>query len=90
MSTSGILELAQRILSQTTILDQHIHDNALAQPSFESDGPVEPFLKAAEPVRQAKNVVIEAAIELRQLLEGPVKLLLPEASFGHLRATLHR
>jgi hypothetical protein len=82
MSTSRIVQLAQLIASQTAIVDEHIRNNDLAQPSFEPDGPIEPIQKATPQVKAATNDVIEAAIELRQLLEGPVKLLLPEVSFS--------
>jgi hypothetical protein len=80
MSTSRIAELAQLITSQTSIVDKHFRDAGLPQPSFNVDGPVEPIWEESKDVREARNRSIEAAIELRQLLEGPMKLLLPEVS----------
>jgi hypothetical protein len=78
MSTSKIVQLAQIIASQTATIDEHIRNHDLPQPSFESDGPMEPIQKSTPEIEKARNDVIEATIELRHLLEGPMKLLLPE------------
>ena len=76
------MQLAQLIIDQTSVVDQNIRDNGLVQPSFEPDSGVPAQLtpQATPKVEKAKNDVIEATIELRQLLEGPMKLLLPEVS----------
>jgi hypothetical protein len=81
MSTSRIVQLAQLIASQTEVIDEHIRTKDLAQPSFEAGGPVEPVQNSTPEVNKAKKDVVEATIELRQLLEGPMKLLLPEVSY---------
>jgi hypothetical protein len=78
------MQLAQLIVSQTSIVDENIRSNSLSQPSFEPDKGPSDLLdqKAISPdAEKVKSDVIEATIELRQLLEGPVKLVLPEASF---------
>ncbi|PYI03401.1 putative O-methyltransferase [Aspergillus sclerotiicarbonarius CBS 121057] len=89
MPTSGIIQLAQLISSQTAVLDTHLQSNNLPQPSFHPDGPTEPIQQSTPVIAKAKTDVIEAAIELRQLLEGPMKLLLPESNFSPLVA-VHR
>lgn len=78
MSTSRIIRLAQLISSQTSLIDQHLRDNNLPEPSFDPDGPTEPIQNETPNIQKAKTDVIEATIELRQLLEGPIKLVLPE------------
>lgn len=78
MESSRITELAEIIASQTAILNEHLHSNSLPTPSFSSDGPTDVFGSSHPNIQKAKSSVIEATIELRQLLEGPVKLLLPE------------
>lgn len=80
MSPSRILQLAQIIVSQTSVIDQHIQHNNLAEPSFKPGSPVEPIQDTTPKIEEAKNKAVEATIELRQLLEGPMNLLLPEAS----------
>lgn len=85
------MQLAQLIVSQTSIVDENIRSNGLPQPSFEPDKDKEssehPKGEAIPSVvEKAKNDVVEATIELRQLLEGPVELLLPEASLFKLLA----
>lgn len=81
MSTSRIIQLAQLISSQTSLIDQHLQDNNLPEPSFDQDGPTEPIQNETPDIQKAKTDVIEATIELRQLLEGPMKLVLPEVCF---------
>jgi hypothetical protein len=78
MATSRIVQLAQLIASETQTLDEHLIQNKLPQPSFALEAPLEPFPQASPNVAKAKASVIEATIELRQLIEGPIKLLLPE------------
>ncbi|KAK2762689.1 hypothetical protein FQN54_000863 [Arachnomyces sp. PD_36] len=82
MPTSRIVELAQLISSQTSAIDENICSSGLPQPSFEpGTGSSQLDQKPYPPdIEKAKNDVVEATIELRQLLEGPLKLLLPEAS----------
>ena len=83
MSTSRIIQLAKIISSQTSLIDQHLQSNHLPEPSFHQDGPTEPIQKETPDIQRAKTDVIEATIELRQLLEGPMKLVLPEVCLSH-------
>lgn len=78
MSKSRIVQLAQLISSGITAIDAHLGDNGLPTPSFNPGSPVEAVTQ--EDMVRVKNEVLEATIELRQLLEGPMKLLLPEVS----------
>jgi hypothetical protein len=80
MSTSRIIQLAQKISAQTAVLDSHLQSNGLPQPSFDEDGPTEAFKEGTPDVQQAKSDVLEAMIELRQLIEGPMNNLLPPVS----------
>ena len=80
MSTSRIIQLAQTVSDQTAVLDSYLQDNGLPQPSFDEDGPTEAFKDGTPDVQQAKSNVLEAAIELRQLIEGPMNNLLPPVS----------
>lgn len=78
MSTSRIIQLAQSIASQTQKLDDYLTERNLPQPSFEAGAPIDAFPNASPDVTKAKTEVIEAAIELQQLLQGPLKSLIPE------------
>ncbi|KAL1592352.1 hypothetical protein SLS60_011430 [Paraconiothyrium brasiliense] len=89
MSTSRIIQLARLIASGTQTLDEHLIQNDLPPPSFAVEAPTEPFPQATWDVARTRTEVIEATIELRQLLEGPVKLLLPESNFAPL-ASIYR
>ncbi|QGA21491.1 hypothetical protein EYB26_009202 [Talaromyces marneffei] len=89
MSTSRITQLAQIICSQASIINQHLQSNHLPEPSFDQDGPTVPIQNETLSIQKAKTDVIEATIELRQLLEGPMKLVLPESNFTPLVA-VHR
>ena len=79
-SPSRIVQLAQSIFAQTTIVDNHIRENHLPHPSFEEDGPIEVLPHPTEDVKLAKQGLVEALIELQQLIQGPMELLLPQVS----------
>jgi hypothetical protein len=80
------VHLAQRIASQTSVIDEHLRNNDLPQPGFQPGAPVEPIQREVPDIKRARTEVIEATIELKQLLEGPVALLLPEVSSGSISA----
>lgn len=82
--TSRILSLSQTIASQTALIDNYLTSKDLPQPSFDANGPVDILPNAPSEVTDAKTAVLEASIELHQLLGGPAKLLLPEANFSPL------
>jgi hypothetical protein len=79
MTSPRIAELAEIVASQTAVLTHYLRSNDLPEPSFASDAPIDAFGSSPD-IQKAKSSVVEATIELRQLLEGPVKLLLPEVS----------
>jgi hypothetical protein len=79
MASPRIAELAEIIASQTAVLTHYLRSHDLPEPSFASDAPIDAFGSSPD-IQKAKSSVVEATIELRQLLEGPVKLLLPEVS----------
>ena len=81
MATLRTAELAQIIVSQTDVLNEHLLLNDLPGPAFTPEAPIDAFGSSTPDVQKARNSVIEAVIELRQLLEGPVKLLLPEVLY---------
>jgi hypothetical protein len=88
--TTRIQALAQVITEQTAVVYRHLQDNNHPEPSFAADAPTEPIRESTPEVEKAKTAVIEATIELRQLLEGPVKALVPEVStplFVHDKTT---
>ncbi|KAF2659757.1 putative O-methyltransferase [Lophiostoma macrostomum CBS 122681] len=89
MSTSRIAELSAIIASQTEVLDEYLQNQGLPAPSFSVDAPSDAFGQSDAIIAKAKTDVVEASIKLRQLLEGPVKLLLPECNFAPL-AAIHR
>jgi hypothetical protein len=89
MSTSRITELAQLIATQTSAIDVYLKDNDLPQPSFDKGVSADGINRLTPELTSTKNDVIEATIELRQLLEGPLKLLLPESNFSPLAAVHH-
>lgn len=78
--SSRILSLAKIIASQSEVVDTFLRGNDLPQPSFGADALIEPIPSATPDVSKARDTIIEATIELRQLLEGPIKALLPEVS----------
>jgi hypothetical protein len=86
--TTRIQALAQVIASQTAVVDRHLRDNNHPEPSFAADGPIEPLRESTPEVEKAKTSIIEATIELRQLLEGPVKALVPEVFHRHCSSTI--
>jgi len=81
MSTPRTAELTQIIAFQMDVLNEHLRLNDLPAPSFSPDTPIDAFGSSTPDVQKAKTSAIEAIIELRQLLEGPVKLLLPEVLY---------
>lgn len=89
MSSSRIVQLAQLITSGSQTLDEYLTSSDLPQPTFQVGTPIDAFHQASPDVANAKTKVIEAAIELRQLLEGPVKLLLPEVGLLSGYFTVH-
>ncbi|KAF2202563.1 S-adenosyl-L-methionine-dependent methyltransferase [Delitschia confertaspora ATCC 74209] len=87
--TSRIVALANQISSTVSSLDKEIRDTGHSFPSFTPTAPLELLPNASPDFQKTKDQAIEALIELRQLLEGPIKLLLPESNFFPL-ASVYR
>ena len=73
---SKIVELAEAILNNTSAIDTYLKENSLPSPSFHIDGPVN-FGIRSEDVEASRIKVIEASIELADLLHGPMNFLRP-------------
>ncbi|TVY33615.1 O-methyltransferase [Lachnellula subtilissima] len=64
-----IAELASIILEQTTNIDKYLNSNGIPTPSFTLDAAVEPAFP--EQIIAARDVVLDANMELSELLLGP-------------------
>ncbi|KAL6849208.1 hypothetical protein ACO1O0_008738 [Amphichorda felina] len=82
---SKIVELAEAILNNTSAIDTYLKENSLPSPSFDIDGPVN-FGIRSEHVEASRIKVIEASIELADLLHGPMNFLRPLESGAPLEA----
>lgn len=60
------------------MIDDFLLTNALAQPSFDYEGPLQPLPPGYPELEKARDLVLEASIELQQLLQGVDALLKPE------------
>ncbi len=76
---SRISQLASLIPSNTSKVDEYLLSNQLPSPSFDTDGPISLDIKSTE-VQDARNAAINAAMELQDLLQGPIACLLPRVS----------
>lgn len=73
-----IAQLAESVGSNTRKLDQYFKSKNLPTPSFDVDGPVDFGIAATDgDVEEARVKAIEAAMELIDLLQGPMALLRP-------------
>lgn len=78
-TTSRLSELAAIISSNTAVLERYYLERDLPMPSFEVGTLVDAICQ--DPMAErARITTIEASIELRDLLEGPIKLLQPVVS----------
>ena len=64
-----IAELASIISEQTTNIDQYLNSNGIPTPSFGLDRALEP--EFPEQIIAARDVVLDANMELSELLLGP-------------------
>jgi hypothetical protein len=83
MASSRIQLLADEIGKSTALVDQYLQDNQLPQPSFEPEAPTNAFGNAPSEIQEARDRVIEASIELQQLLAGNFNLLAPTVRFKY-------
>jgi hypothetical protein len=77
MASSRIQQLAIEIATSTALIDQYLKDNQLPQPSFEPEAPTNVFRNVTSEIQEARDRVIEASVELQQLLAGNFNLLTP-------------
>lgn len=82
MANSRIVQLARQIAALTQHVDELILKYGVTEPSFQPRSASNESEKPEPAIERAKFEAIEATIELRQLLEGPVKLLLPEVGLS--------
>lgn len=73
MSVPRIVELAQRIATNTSQVNEYLTVNNLPQPSFSPDGPLYgPVPKDAPPeIIDLNQSVLDDTTELHQLMLGP-------------------
>lgn len=77
-SSAKIIELAERVLEKTKIVDSYFKEHGLPEPSFASDGPSDFGIKASDAhINEARMRAVEAAKELSDLLQGPMTFLRP-------------
>ncbi|KAL6715395.1 hypothetical protein ACLMJK_006356 [Lecanora helva] len=76
MSSSRISQLAAQILENTGKVDSYLHDQGLPSPSFDEDGPVDFRIQSKE-VQKAREIALDASLELHNLLLGPALCLRP-------------
>lgn len=74
-TTTRVAELATRIQQGTSRIDEYLQKKHLPAPSFDEDGPVE--LGLPSDLDNTRIEVIDASLELHQLLLGPSSCLRP-------------
>lgn len=71
MPSSRILQLANNIQTNTSIVDRHFSSHGIPTPSFDVETPLEVDLPHA--IAVSRLAIIEATEELHQLMLGPVQ-----------------
>ena len=71
MPSSRILELANCIQTNTSIVDQHFSSHGIPTPSFDIETPLEVDLP--NDIAASRLAIIEATEELHLLMLGPVQ-----------------
>ncbi|KAK4216229.1 S-adenosyl-L-methionine-dependent methyltransferase [Rhypophila decipiens] len=83
LSTSHIVELANRISANTAIIDNYLETHNLPPLSFNVDGPTNDWIHDAQPeMAAARDAVIDDTEELGRLVTGPRDHI--------MNSTLHR
>jgi hypothetical protein len=80
MSETRIQQLAREISHNTTLVNEYLLNKRLPQPSFEVGGPFNALANVPSEIQLARDTVVEASIELQQLLSGNFDLLAPTVS----------
>ena len=73
-SQSRIANLANIIAKNTAEIDSFLRSRNLPFPSFDADAPLD--LRLPKELKSARNLAVDATIELKELLLGPKELLL--------------
>ncbi|EMR87652.1 putative o- protein [Botrytis cinerea BcDW1] len=76
MATTRIAELATQVAENTKRVDDYLRQHDLPSPSFDAEGPVN-FCIRSEEIQRARNLAIDGAAELLDLLRGPKESLQP-------------
>ena len=89
MSPNRIIELSTLISSNTAILDSYFQSHELPSPSFDVNvAPVQ--IPIPDPgVEDARIAVLEAATELKDLLDGLGALVNPGVRFRHYPSNIY-
>lgn len=77
MSSPSIAELAARIATNTTIVNNFYTQNGLPTPSFDEASSLKPLISpsTAPEIEAARQAVIYDCQELRILMQGPAQYL---------------
>lgn len=77
MAASRIVELANRIASNTAKVDGYLLSHNLPTPSFDVDGPRDNLIPKNElSIEASRAAIIDDTLELRRLILGPREYLL--------------
>lgn len=77
MATSRIVELANRITSNTAKIDGYLLSHNLPTPSFDVDGPRDTLIPKNElSIESARVAILDDTLELRRLVLGPREYLM--------------
>lgn len=75
-AATRIIELSTLIAQQTAVIDEFLAENKLPTPSLDTDAPaLLPIPDDAVDIKAAREAVVEACSELKDLLKGPRELI---------------
>ena len=79
MAHTRIADLAAQIRDNTLKVDHYLQSKDLPSPSFHVDGPVDFQIEDGE-IQKAREMALDASLELHQLLLGPTMCIRPVVS----------
>lgn len=80
VAESLIVELANRIATNTTKVSEYLAANGLPQPSFDVDASPSPVPSDARDIELLRQSILRDTTELRSLMLGPRDLLMGSGS----------
>lgn len=84
--SSSLTEIASTVSANAQLIEQFLTSNGIPQPSFELGGPPAfPVPPSAAHIYEARDLLLDAAIKLTNLVRGPVDTLFEVAA----RASIH-